>query len=77
MSAEEPSLADLMFKLEDLDSEAATRITMNAIDKANWPYSQCGLGFGDPEDWTPSMKRHAPVMRRTIEKRLKELQLQL
>lgn len=63
-------IAPLMFQLEEQDREAATKLTMGAIRVANWPYSQSGLGFGDPREWTPAMKRHAPVLLRNLKKAL-------
>ena len=48
----EDLIPEFMFELERLNQESATRVTVSAIGEG-WPYSQCGLGFGDHAEKNP------------------------
>lgn len=41
------ALPELMFLLEDIDKRAAAKVTSEFSGEYGWPYSQCGLSFGD------------------------------
>lgn len=68
-----PELAQMMFKLEDEDQQKATSITMEAIMHADWPYSQCGLGFGTFEDASSKMRQYGSELYDQLKEALDEL----
>lgn len=60
-------MVTLFFRLEALDRERATKLTMEAIERG-WPYSMSGLGFGPFKEATLPMRRQGSRILKILEK---------